>query len=201
MRQDKGPAVTYRLPSAWLYRNHDAEPHSADKRAGCKWVSWGGFQLLPVGMREPGWAESGAECCARKTENSWHLYRRHTPSSLSPNIHTNTGHKDGPYPDGRDPVYLIYHSSQLKNELLNKSVTRRTLSLGCRRILPILKFQTGMSFSHVIEENKIRLMPPMAKDTARKLTLFPTKSPLRRSTRCTSQASFYSKEPDVLQRS
>ena len=93
MRQDKGPAVTYRLPAAWLYRGCDAELHSADKRAGYKWVSWAGFQLFPAGIGEPGWAGSGAECCARKTESSWHLHRRHTPSSLSPNIHTNTGHR------------------------------------------------------------------------------------------------------------
>lgn len=201
MKRDKGPAVTYRLPAAWLYRDWDAELHSADKRAGYKWVSWAGFQLFPAGMEEPGWAGSGAECCARKTESARHLHRRHTPSSLSPNIHTNTGHTDGPYPDGGDPVHLIYHSSQLKDELLNESMTRRTLSLGCRRILPVLKFQTGVTFSHLIAGNKIRLMPPTAKYTARKLTHFPSKSPLHSSTRCTSQASFYSKEPGVLQRS
>lgn len=199
MRQDKGPAVTYRLPAAWLYRGCDAELHSADKRAGYEWVSWAVFQLFPAGIGEPGWAGCGAECCARKTESSWHLHRRHTPSSLSPNIHTNTGHRMDP--DGRHPVHLIYHSSQLKDKLLNESMARRTLSLGCRRILPILKFQTGVTFSHLIEGNKIRLMLPMAKNTARKLTHFPTKSPLHRSTRCTSQASFYLKEPDVLQRS
>lgn len=80
------------------------------------WLSWVWSGVVPGKQKAPGICTEGTLL-----------------SPLSPNIHTNTGHRMDP--DGRHPVHLIYHSSQLKDKLLNESMARRTLSLGCRRIL------------------------------------------------------------------